>query len=208
MKIEGAVERLFLYLENSNEGMNRFLVLIFCGILILGCTSKSEVEVPKEDNSLITNENLKMEFDLLIGVYLKKYPNSNEILLNILVSKNHVYAYIFESIKDCPRIPEYTYFYSLQKIKGYSVHVEIDGRSKNPERFFDLELFENYVETYSSLNLCHPYGFWSRYQMNEKGEIVSKKNTEIIEGSPLEDLFVEEDDEFRMEIIEEELSEW
>ncbi|MET3731342.1 hypothetical protein [Moheibacter stercoris] len=188
--------------------MSRFLVLIFCGILILGCTSKSEVEVPKEDKSLITNENLKMEFDLLIGVYLKKYPNSNEIRLNILVTKNQVYASFFESMKDCPKFPEVKYFYSWEKIKDYYVYVEIDGRSKSPERFFDMELFQKYVETEPILNLCHPYGFWSRYQMNEKGEIVSKKNTEIIEGRPAEDLFVEEDDEFRMEIIEEELSEW
>lgn len=183
--------------------MNRFLVLIFCGILMISCESKSRLVTDWEKESILVNEDLKKEFNLLLDEFLNKYPNSNEIQLNILVTKNQVYASFFESMKDCPKFPEVKYFYSWEKIKDYSVYVEIDGRSKYPERFFDLELFEKYVETYPSLNLCHPFGFWSRYQMNEKGEIVSKKNTEIIEGSPLEDLFVEEDDEFRMEIIEE-----
>lgn len=54
-----------------------------------------------------------------------------------------------------------------------------------------------------TFQLCHPDGWSFRYKISGQQKLILEKKVQIIEGAPLENLLMEEDEKYRLEIIEE-----
>lgn len=167
--------------------------------MLFSCSSKEST--PVEQTSYILSEVIKLEFEKISKEFFDEYSNNQYPKFSILLTQKNLYITIFSQLPDCPPHPPYYEF--KEKFGKLDIWFTIRGNSHQPERFFkmdDLELNKKIPNTFS---LCHPFGFYYRYKIEPNNRLQQVKRVKVIEGSPEEDILIEEDQKYRMEIIEE-----
>ena len=171
----------------------------------MSCNSKENPIPEKKEipTSRILSEDLMNQLLELIKIYNEKIDLYGTPTFHFLVSKNYVYVSLINSNPDCPRmIPYYEYW---EKINNVEYLFELNGRSMNLERFFDVKDLELKESPEMPTMLCHPDGISVRYIIENSKKLTLEKIIEFREGGLDENMLSDEDTAFIMEIVEESL---
>lgn len=179
--------------------MKYVILLIFSLLLLFSCRAKESTRF--EYTSYILSVEIKFEFEKITKEFLEEYSNNQYPEFSILVTEKYLYLAIFSQLSNCPPFPTYYEFNEI--FDNLDLWFTIRGNSHQPERFFRMDDLVLNKEIPNTMNLCHPNGFHYRYKIESNKLLNLEKKVKIIEGSPEEDLLVNEDENFRMEITEE-----
>lgn len=173
------------------------LLILLIGILFIGCKSDTK---SNSISSIIIHSELQHELEIIVAEFFKSNPNSIPEI-SILVTENYFYLYLFEKIPGCADFPGFYQFY--EKFEQNDILISLQGESYGTDRFFNLKELELNQKIPITFQLCHPDGWSFRYKISDQQNLILEKKVEVIEGSPSEDLLMEEDEKYRLEIIEE-----
>jgi hypothetical protein len=188
----------FCILKIHIEQMNNLIFGIISLFLLFSCRTKESI--PGEIPSIIHSEDLKLELGKISEEFFEEYSKNKYPEFSILVTEKYLYIAI-NQLSNCPPISPYYEF--KEKFANLDIWFTIPGDSHQPERFFKMDDLVLNKEISNMLNLCHPDGFHYRYKIEPNNRLKLEKRVKINEGSPEEDLLVNEDDKYKIEIIEE-----
>lgn len=173
------------------------LLILLIGILFIGCKSETK---PNSTSSIIIHSELQQELEMKVGEFFKSNPNSFP-KISILVTENYVYLYLIEEIPGCTDFSGFYQFY--EKFNQNDIQIFLQGDSYGTDRFFNLKELELSQKIPDTFQLCHPDGWIYRYKISDQQKLILEKKVEVIEGSPEEDMIMEEDEKYRLELREE-----
>lgn len=188
MKIEGAFERLFLYLSIM------FRILFFFLILqIASCNSSLKNEKQFDDNSSrILNVDLKNQLPKLINTYEKYFFEQNqkgEIIFNFTISENYIYVHL--SKMNCPvHLESYGF---LERIEEKNHWIFINEPFVKLDRYFDLKSLQKTPKNFEAIICDDFYFILARYriiqeQLIHEKTFFSKELENVHEIYSIEDL--------------------
>lgn len=189
----------FCILKIHIEQMNNLIFGIISLFLLFSCRTKESI--PVEIPSIIHSEDLKLELGKITEEFFDEYSKNQYPEFSILVTEKYLYIAIFSQLSNCPPFPPYYEFNEI--FDNLDIWFTIRGNSHQPERFFRMDDLVLNKEIPNTMNLCHPSGFIYRYKIEPNKLLILERKVKIIEGSQEEDLLVNEDENFRMEITEE-----
>lgn len=166
------------------------LLILLIGIMFIGCKSDTK---PNLTPSIIIQSELQQELEMIVVDFFKSNPNSFP-KISILVTENYFYIYLIEQIPGCADFPGFYQFY--EKFNQHDIQIAIQGESYGTDRFFNLIELELNQKIPDTFQLCHPDGWSFRYKISGQQNLIMEKKVEIIEGAPLENLLMEEDEEY------------
>lgn len=179
--------------------MNKFTLWIFGCIILFSCQPKQLT--PNEYSSRFLSDELKLEFHKLMNEFYQENSNTAYPEFSVLITERYFYLTVFRQNLNCPQSPPFYEF--KEKFGNVDVWFMITANSHQPERFFEMNNLKLNETIPPSMNLCHPNGYWYRYKIDSDLNLSLENKVKIIEGSPEEDLIVEEDEKYRMARIEE-----
>jgi hypothetical protein len=179
--------------------MKYVILLIFSLLLLFSCRTKESI--PGEIPYIIHSEDLKLKLGKISEEFFEEYSKNKYPEFSILVTEKYLYLAIFSQLSNCPPFPPYYEFNEIYD--NLDLWFTIRGNSHQPERFFRMDDLVLNKEIPNTMNLCHPDGFHYRFKIEPNNLLNLERKVKIIEGSPEEDLLVDEDEKYRMEIIEE-----
>jgi hypothetical protein len=195
LKIEGAIERLFLYLFQMK--INWIILLI--GFVLLQCQSSNDEKDEVEQKYRILNSKLRNIIPQLVELRNQtiddRMHHSGELYVYILTSENFVYVHT--SVMDCVNSSFYRFSEKMGE-KNYSIWV--DKRSVNPDRYFDLKDAQ-LIERKEGALICH-YWYWlkSKFSLVNSDLKLTKVSSFYDDSYSDEDFYEKEDSAFYKKI--------